>query len=190
MRYSSNDNFYSSAPFVYFLFFYKKEKRKECLQINASITNGGKERNASITNGGDVVFRVSEPPILSRFATIPATSSLSRLFPSLSRAPLLSFSLTPNPSCPLSELSLSSEHGSWVPFDPVGEQAVETAHAAGHSSAQSSFFNPRLKKNIVYHYDLTKMQQVKTSSTNDYCGSCTVSSCKFVCGRLARVSVL
>ena len=103
-----------------------------------------------------MVFRVREPPILSR--------ALNFLVSSLSPNPSLSFSLTPNPSCPLL-LSLSSEHGSWVPFDPVGEQAVETAHAAGHSSAQSSFFNPRLQQNIVYQYDLTQMQQVKT--TND-----------------------
>ena len=100
-------------------------------------------------------------PFSADFVTLPATSEPIRLFPSLTSNPssvLLALVL-------LSELHLSSEHRSWAPFDPVGEQAVETAHAAGHSSAQSSFFNPRLQKNIVYHYDLTKMQQVKTCST-------------------------
>jgi hypothetical protein len=109
-----------------------------------------------------VVFRVREPPILSRLVTLPATYAESS-FPLAVSEPLFCPSrLLQTPLVLISEISLSSEHGSWVPFDSVGEQAVETAHAAGHYSAQSSFFNPRLQQNIVYHYDLTKMQQVKS----------------------------
>jgi len=37
---------------------------------------------------------------------------------------------------------------------------VEAAHAAGSTTAQSSFFNPRMSQTVVYHYDLSRMEQV------------------------------
>lgn len=58
------------------------------------------------------------------------------------------------------EGSAGREHGSWTRFDASGEAAVEAAHAAGSTTAQSSFFNPRMSQTVVYHYDLSRMEQV------------------------------
>ena len=57
-------------------------------------------------------------------------------------------------------LAPCSEHGSWTRFDRAAELAAEAAFGAGHATAQSSFFNPRLKQMIVYDYDLKLHQQV------------------------------
>jgi len=56
------------------------------------------------------------------------------------------------------------EHGTWKKFDAVGEQEVELAFQRGLQTVQSTFFNPRLQKQIVYTYDLNSMQQVNAST--------------------------
>lgn len=56
------------------------------------------------------------------------------------------------------------EHGHWTRFDRAAEQAAEAAFCAGLTSAQSSFFNPRLRQMIVYNYDLTLNEQVNTTT--------------------------
>jgi len=56
------------------------------------------------------------------------------------------------------------EDESWIPFDPAGDLAVETAYAAGQTAAQSQFFNPRLKQAVLYIYNLEKMKQLNTAT--------------------------
>jgi hypothetical protein len=38
---------------------------------------------------------------------------------------------------------------------------VEAAFLTGQPTAQSAFYNPRLKQTVVYSYDLSAMKQVK-----------------------------
>jgi hypothetical protein len=52
------------------------------------------------------------------------------------------------------------EDGEWKRFDAKGEQEVEQAFLRGNPTARSAFFNPRLQQQIVYNYDLNKMEQV------------------------------
>ena len=52
------------------------------------------------------------------------------------------------------------EGGAWKRFDAKGEQAVEQAFLRGDPTARSAFFNPRLQQQIVYNYNLYKMEQV------------------------------
>jgi thiol-disulfide isomerase/thioredoxin len=56
------------------------------------------------------------------------------------------------------------EQGTWKKFDAVGEQEVELAFQRGLETVRSTFFNPRLQKQIVYTYDLNSMQQVNAST--------------------------
>jgi hypothetical protein len=56
------------------------------------------------------------------------------------------------------------EDEAWIPFDPAGDLAVETAYAAGQTAAQSQFFNPRLKQAVLYIYDLENMKQLNTAT--------------------------
>jgi hypothetical protein len=55
---------------------------------------------------------------------------------------------------------LGRDQGTWTKFDANGEKEVEKAFQKNLPTAQSSFFNPRLKQNIVYQYDLNAMTQV------------------------------
>jgi len=56
------------------------------------------------------------------------------------------------------------EDETWIPFDPAGELAVEAAYAAGQTTTQSQFFNPRLKQAVLYIYDLQNMKQLNTAT--------------------------
>ena len=56
------------------------------------------------------------------------------------------------------------EDETWVPFDPAGELAIEAAYAAGQTTTQSQFFNPRLKQAVLYIYDLQNMKQLNTAT--------------------------
>jgi len=54
--------------------------------------------------------------------------------------------------------------GKWTKLDANGEKEVEKAFQKGHPTVQSSFFNPRLRQNIAYHYNLDAMQQVNMTT--------------------------
>jgi len=56
------------------------------------------------------------------------------------------------------------EHGTWQLFDATAQCEVERAFQSGEPTAQSVFFNPRLRKQIVYTYDLHAMQQVPAAT--------------------------
>jgi C-terminal processing protease CtpA/Prc len=54
--------------------------------------------------------------------------------------------------------------GKWTKFDANGEKEVEKDFQKGHPTVQSSFFNQRLRQNVVYHYNLDAMQQVNMTT--------------------------